>query len=586
MIKRSSKAAVRACLVVFPLLLIGVTVVLHRMVALEHTQQTRVHTPLHKKVSQKQGLGQQRQSQRLQQQQPQLPQRPQQPQSLQRQDNNDNKKLQSQAIINDRAAQDITNSNIVKATTSHDNNINTNKDNKKIIKSPHIQQSPSQIITPTNPSKPLPRWIQDYLQWHQSMRAQYPGSRLFTDSAAPKILLRTCLGLCGGLNDRLGQLPWDLYIANQTQRVLLMHWHRPVALEHFLLPNELDWSVPQDMPGFFPPANERIVSREGMKVVRGYTDFFANYSADRPDEDFWRRDFSAAMRRAKEGEYRDIKVLRHRLLGHLHEDQLEARLRLLGETDMIHTTASFGNVFWMFFRPSVGVQQEIESVYRDLQLRQYHYSAVHCRVRHPKAVPRNVSLQSRNADHTADKVGLVWEGETRAFAIETAVHALKCAKTLMDGAIDEPIYMFSDSNDLVHYMAHELQNSTRSSIATTKSANDAVAFGTTNVSTATNSHKNTDQQAMEIARRVRIVARQAEKDNAHIDLQKGRSPPEYYSTFVDFLLAVYARCVTYGIGNYALFATKVSGTTCKLLYQEEYWGKSGRKLATAPRCEL
>lgn len=39
----------------------------------------------------------------------------------------------------------------------------------------------------------LPKWIQDYLLWHQQMRAQFPGESLITDPNAPKILVRACL---------------------------------------------------------------------------------------------------------------------------------------------------------------------------------------------------------------------------------------------------------------------------------------------------------------------------------------------------------------------------------------------------------
>ena len=45
-----------------------------------------------------------------------------------------------------------------------------------------------------------------------------------------------------------------------------------------------------------------------------------------------------------------------------------------------------------------------------------------------------------------------------------------------------------------------------------------------------------------------------------------------YVATQDLMLAVNAICVTYGIGFYALFATKISGTQCKLVYQEEEWG--------------
>ena len=101
--------------------------------------------------------------------------------------------------------------------------------------------------------QPLPKWITDYVKWHQEVRAKFPGDELFTNKDAPKLLVRTCLGICGGLHDRLGQLPWDIYLAMRLNRVLLMAWSRPKELEHFLLPpivNDeqtlaIDWTIPE-----------------------------------------------------------------------------------------------------------------------------------------------------------------------------------------------------------------------------------------------------------------------------------------------------------------------------------------------------
>jgi hypothetical protein len=97
----------------------------------------------------------------------------------------------------------------------------------------------------------LPQWILDYAKWHNEMRNKFPGLSLFNDPEAPKILIRSCDGgRCGGTHDRLGQLPWDLYLANQTKRVLLISWCHPTPLESFLVPNLLDWTIPHDFDGF------------------------------------------------------------------------------------------------------------------------------------------------------------------------------------------------------------------------------------------------------------------------------------------------------------------------------------------------
>ncbi len=381
----------------------------------------------------------------------------------------------------------------------------------------------------SNDDETLPKWITDYFRWHKDVRAKYPGTQLFLDPDAPKLIIRTCLGLCGGLNDRLGQLPWDLYLANQTQRILLLRWERPRPLENFLVPNDIDWSVPAHAEGF-----------GDMKAVRAITPLFQDYADDHPDDDFWASHLDKALERANTGEFKNVRVLRHRLLGHLAEDVLEERLRALGETDMIHSTRSFGNIFRAFFKPSQGVKAQLQQVYSDLNLSPGQYTAVHCRVRHPKATVAGVVVHGKFAKYPADKTGLPWYGETKDFAVAVATHAIQCARTLSADP-KEPIYFMSDSNDLVRYIAHELND------------ND---FISRNASLFDNKH---DVAALKAVKATNIVAREVTLENAHIDRQKGRKPKDYYATFTDLLLAANARCVTFGIGFYAIFATKISG---------------------------
>lgn len=430
--------------------------------------------------------------------------------------------------------------------------------------------SPTKVDSDSQSS--LPDWIANYVKWHREMREKFPGEELFENPNAPKLLIRTCLGLCGGLHDRLGQLPWDLYLANQTNRVLLVHWHRPVPLEEFLVPppDGLDWRVPRTMEGFFPQGkNERIVSREALRDFRdGIPDMFEEYDSANPTMQFWDQDFPLALERAKLGSYASHKVLRHRILGHLHEDVLEGRLLALGETDMIHDTRTFGDIFRLFFQLAPTLQKHLDDIYRNLQLQPGRYSAVHCRVRHPKAFVGMVL--GKDANHPADKTGLPWEGDTRKSAITTANRALECAQTLQQWQLShDPIYFFSDSNDLVRYMSDELYN-------TTFVQRNADAFA----------NSMTEQRALTLTEKLKVLARPSTDENAHIDRQKGRPASAYYGTFIDFFLAINARCVTYGVGYYAVFATKISHTSCKLLYQEEAWGGNEQKRLKAPLCKL
>lgn len=244
----------------------------------------------------------------------------------------------------------------------------------------NAQQQQMSFKSPIDPD--LPKWIRDYISWHREIRAKYPGDELFQNSKAPNVLIRTCLGLCGGLNDRLGQLPWDLYLANQTGRVLFMRWFRPKPLEDFLLPNAFNWSMPPNLENF-----DRLQS-----VKHGITEMFDGYDDARPTDEFWKSHLDEAIHRAKHGKFKNVKILRHRILGHLNEHELEKRLQDLGETDMLHSTLSFGKIFWLFFRPVPAIEMELEDVYRTLNIAPLKYSAVHCRVRHPKAFAKQVGV--------------------------------------------------------------------------------------------------------------------------------------------------------------------------------------------------
>jgi hypothetical protein len=163
--------------------------------------------------------------------------------------------------------------------------------------------------TNSNLLQGLPDWIQNYIHWHQEQRLKFPANKLFTDPAAPKLLIRTCYGLCGGLHDRLGKLPWDLYLANQTGRVLLMHWCHPAPLQEFLLPNLIDWRVPDEQEIY----HNATTCGSTEQVV---TDLFdKKMHANRPRADFWTTHLDSALERATTGDYKDTKILRHRILG-------------------------------------------------------------------------------------------------------------------------------------------------------------------------------------------------------------------------------------------------------------------------------
>ena len=416
----------------------------------------------------------------------------------------------------------------------------------------------------------LPKWIQDYMNWHHEMRIKFPGQEIITNPNAPPVLVRTCLGLCGGLHDRIGQLPLDLYIANQTQRILLIKWIKPHPLEEFLVPppeGGLNWVFPSGIENW---GTDCRTLNECAKQVRNHPSLKTNQSGDRTT------DFKERMKENMEallnGSLSKEKAVTFQLLGHLNEDWLEDKLRQLGESDMIHTSPTFGNIFRTFFQPNPNVQKEIDDVYTKYKLAPNQYTMVHCRVRHPKAYPNGIKFNGQYVSN-ADKLGLPFEGPFKDEAVNIASRAIRCAATLMNEAEKntEKIYFMADESNLVKYMTRDLVNAT---------------YLTEHPQWFTDS-QSANTTAKQVMHDYNVVSRSQDIKNAHIDKNKGRTKEEYYGTFVDLWLGIQAKCVSFGIGNFAMFATKISATKCKIKYAKELWGQEDTThKEETPTCNL
>ena len=468
-----------------------------------------------------------------------------------------------------------------------DDNTQDNENDKNIHKEEDLDYFGEPVEVESDPSlvsralEGLPQWVVDYVHWHRAMRTKYSGQALVSHPEAPPLLIRTCFGICGGLNDRLGQVPWDLYLANQTGRLLLVHWHRPAPLEYWLSPSILDWRVPTHLPGFFPPRgsssshNAVVVPLVEMRRARARIAplFPPRMQPDKPTTEFWTRELDEALDAARaiattmptampSTHRAPPKIMRHRMLGHLHEHILEDRLRAAGETIPITTNDVFGRMFRLLFRPSPRLQAKLNALSLP---KEEPYTAVHCRVRHPK-VAKAWRPMGQGGEGTADKTGLVWEGKNRVFAIRIANHALQCTSLQHH---PQPVYILADSSDLVHYYVDSLSNATyRIAHAQDLKSNPAEA------------------EALQWTNSLNITSRPLREETVHLDLQKGRPVEAYDDTFLDFYTMVHARCLVFGIGNFAWFAAKVSGTNCTLLHQPEAWGEVIRKSQETPYCPI
>ena len=161
-------------------------------------------------------------------------------------------------------------------------------------------------------------------------------------------------------------------------------------------------------------------------------------------------------------------------------------------------------------------------------------------------------------------------GRFRELAVDIATRAIQCASKELSFAVEKhPLYFMSDESELVNYLAFNLTNSNY----VTKHSNwlQGGSNGT----------------ALHVVTKFNVVARDQSIINAHIDKNKGRPSEAYYATFVDLYLGMNARCISYGIGYYALFAAKISGTKCLIRYSKELWGEKETKSSSlAPMCKL
>jgi len=89
--------------------------------------------------------------------------------------------------------------------------------------------------------------MQEYFTWHKQQTSQLTPETWNKH----KFLILGCRTKhrCGGLSDRMKPLPLFILVANRTQRIFLIHWDKPAALEEFLQPpvQGANWSMPDWM---------------------------------------------------------------------------------------------------------------------------------------------------------------------------------------------------------------------------------------------------------------------------------------------------------------------------------------------------
>jgi hypothetical protein len=136
-----------------------------------------------------------------------------------------------------------------------------------------LSHRPASLIL-QNPK--LPDWVKQYSAWHKEQRKRYLEAKRNNSSSADvvRFLISRCLehDQCGGASDRLQDMPYNLMLANQTNRVLLIRWEKPARLEHYLVPHKdgIDWTLQGEMYEMIKTEKWHLKGEEGnakMKIV-------------------------------------------------------------------------------------------------------------------------------------------------------------------------------------------------------------------------------------------------------------------------------------------------------------------------------
>lgn len=219
------------------------------------------------------------------------------------------------------------------------------------------------------------------------------------------------------------------------------------------------------------------------------------------------------------------------------------------------------------------VQQRIGETMQFLNLVPHEYDAIHMRVEHPAFLDHNNSTFDRS-DETVD----VFDSYPERCLREAAV-SLQCARWIAEQQCEPrqqqneslsicnhsnmTIYFYSDSSHLVNAITSPF----------------AASIGIYDIVWKNNPPMNVVGRAN--SSNLHIAAKEESLISSHFD--------SFAGTFVDLYIAAQARCVTLGLGRFALLAAKISGTSCftrsmdPSLRLMNYWGmKDGYK--DIPKC--
>ena len=203
----------------------------------------------------------------------------------------------------------------------------------------------------------MPKWVTEYYRWHQDqLRIINPNNW-----DQHKYLILRCLkrdSNCKGASDRLQPIPLILLASARSEhpRLLFIQWEQPFALEEFLVPNLINWTLPSWLDERLQP-----LRTEQVQLLHKRT-FLDNLAVHQ------NKTVLEAGGRARYGQDHGARIFNR------------YTKRRDGYNPNYTFQAIYHNLWESLFQPSLPVQKQIDSTMKRLGFNPNQYSAMHMRL--------------------------------------------------------------------------------------------------------------------------------------------------------------------------------------------------------------
>ena len=400
---------------------------------------------------------------------------------------------------------------------------------------------------------PLPDWMEEFMSKQPTGDPQKHQEMLNDPSS--KFLVMVCFRFlndiedCGGLTDRLMNLPWNMWVAHKTNRKLLIKYHKPRPLEEFLVPpppsdHGFNWILPD---GYFSETWDEWGNRDNKKQssTRRWIPTVENLSTP-----------EALQKRAI--------FINNNLVG---KDAVK-RLEGMGEwsDDM------WQGLFFRFFQPSREVARRLDLVTEPLQLEAGTYSSAHVRAKFPmRSLQKRGYLKYHQRNwYKADKAVVTVDmtnNSTQFIVSDFGNRAVACAVRVMPET--KYVYAASDIKELIEYLKADSPywaDDDTKKVATTISWEafdyEAAMSNQTNETEAISSEiHGWGVSSWEVPTSAKVIMRHDYMDpSVHFD-QKifDESVPGLFGAIVDYWMLAHAAGHSVGVGGFGRFGSVLAG---------------------------